>query len=46
MLDVDLDFEKHLVTVVFDGGKTDSDALKRALEKAGFPVEGEAKVLK
>jgi copper chaperone CopZ len=28
------------VTVIFDGSRTDADAMKKALEKAGFPVEG------
>ena len=40
------DFEYHRVTVVFDDSKTNLNALKEALKKAGFPPEGEPKTVK
>lgn len=43
---VDTDFEYHRVTVVFDDAKTNVEALKQALRKAGFPPEGEPRTVK
>jgi copper chaperone len=42
----DPDYEYHKVTVVFDDSKTNLDALKEALKKAGFPPEGEPKTVR
>lgn len=43
---MDADFEKHNLTVAYDADKTTPEAMKNALEKAGFPVEGKAETVK
>ena len=40
------DTQNHFVTVWFDDEKTDVSAIKKALADGGFPVKGEAQLLK
>ena len=43
---VDDDMINATLTIIFDDSKTDLDAIKAAMEKAGFPVEGDPEFLK
>jgi copper chaperone CopZ len=46
VLNVDTDPANHTATVTFNVKKTDVEALKKALDDGGFPVEGEPRLLK
>jgi copper chaperone CopZ len=43
---VDANFETHTLTVSHDSEKTSVEAMKKALEQAGFPVEGRPEAVK
>ena len=45
VLKVDTDPANHTATVTFDVKKTDVEAMKKALAKGEFPVEGEPEFL-
>jgi len=46
VLNVDTGPANHTATVTFNVKKTDVEALKKALDDGGFPVEGEPRFLK
>jgi copper chaperone CopZ len=39
------DMSNNTLTVIFDDGKADIDAIRKALREAGYPAEGEPRYL-